>query len=187
MVPKTVVCKGCFCFHANVFPIFLRAARKRSFLPSFLRSRHSASSCVQESRRKRIKRRPIANAWISAKGEDERKASEPKSRGHKIRSLVWGGGQSHIKNSVVSPFFPAYGRIPSAFFFFCLYHLSKGHSSRSVESARPDSPPPTHPAAECLRSASLRSQNPARQSHPAFPANKKNTSLRGHLHLPGGR
>lgn len=156
MVPKTVVCKGCFCltgFHANVFPIFLRAARKRFFLPSFLPSlttkllttfRLFMRTGIQEEKKKR---RPIANAWISAKGKDERKASEPKSRGHKIRSLVWGDGQSHIKNSVVSPFFPAYGRIPSAFFFsFCLYHLSKGHSSRSVESARPDSPPPPNPS-----------------------------------------
>lgn len=135
------------------------------------------------------KRRPIANAWISAKGEDERKASEPKSRGHKIRSLVWGGGDGTDKvtlNSVVSPFFPAYGRIPSAFFFFCLYHLSKGHSSRSVESARPDSPPqPIQLRSVCGRphyGARTRPDNLI----PPFPP-IKNTSLRGHLHLPGGR
>lgn len=108
------------------------------------------------------------------------------SRSQNTLVSLGGGDKVTLKTLFLLFFLPTVASL-LPFFFFCLYHLSKGHSSRSVESARPDSPPPTHPAAECLRSASLRSQNPARQSHPAFPANKKNTSLRGHLHLPGGR
>lgn len=161
----------------------VRLATVSSFLPSFLRSqlncsRHSASSCVQESRRKRKNEDRLQTLGFRPRERTSerlpsRSPSDPAGmQGHKIRSLVWGeNGQSHIKLCCFSFFFlPTVASL--LHFFFCLYHLSKGHSSRSVESARPDSPP-THPAAECLRSASLRSQNPAGQSHPAFPANKK--------------